>query len=117
MSRDWMYLLFATQLFTTGFAGQSNLDFNHLTNLLVPSSSPWFVPTMLLYFLAAFLFLVVFLLFPNGRFVPEWMRWFLVPGIALTGGGAILFIFHISFSRWLFLRYFSPHSTILASIT
>ncbi|TMB91442.1 MAG: hypothetical protein E6J44_01390 [Chloroflexi bacterium] len=105
-SRDWMVLLVATQLFTTGVAGQSNLDFNHLTNLLVPSSSPWFGPTMLLYFLAAFLFLVVFLLFPNGRFVPEWMRWFLVPGIALTGGGAILFIFHISFSRWLFLLIF-----------
>src|SRR6266704_359522 len=39
-SRDWMVLLVATQLFTTGVAGQSNLDFNHLTNLLVPISSP-----------------------------------------------------------------------------
>jgi hypothetical protein len=100
-SRDWLALLVAMQLVTTSVAGQSNFDFNHLTNLLVPSSSAWFGPTMMLYYLAAFLFLLMFLLFPDGHFVPEWMYWFLIPGIALAGGGTILFLSHAPFSHWL----------------
>lgn len=102
-SNDWMALLVSILLVTTGVAGQSAPDFNTLTSPLVASSSPWFGPTMVVcFFLAVFLILLVFLLFPDGRFVPGWMRWLLVAGIALTGGGAILFIFHASFSQWLY---------------
>ena len=99
-SNDWMALLVSILMVTFGVAGQSAPDFNNLTTSLVASSSPWFGPTMVVCFLAVFLFLLVFLLFPDGRFVPGWMRWFLVAGIALAGGGAILFIFHAPFSQW-----------------
>ncbi len=99
-SNDWMALLVSILMVTFGVAGQSAPDFNNLTTPLVASSSPWFGPTMVVCFLAVFLFLLVFLLFPDGRFVPGWMRWFLVAGVALAGGGAILFIFHAPFSQW-----------------
>jgi len=99
-SNDWMALLVSILMVSFGVAGQGALDFNQLTTILAPSSSPWFGPTIVVCFLAVFLFLLVFLLFPDGRFVPGWMRWFLVAGIALAGGGAILFIFHVPFSQW-----------------
>jgi hypothetical protein len=100
-STDWLAILVAMQLVTTGVAGQSNLDFQHFGNLLAPNSSVWFGPTMLVYFLAFFLFFVMFLLFPNGRFVPRWMYWILILGIASTGFVCILFLSQASFSRWL----------------
>jgi len=105
-STNWMALLVSILLVTIGVAVQSSPDFNTLTSPLVASSSSWFGPTMVVCFLAVFLFLLVFLLFPDGRFVPEWMRWFLVLGIALTGGGAILFIFRAFFSPWLYALIF-----------
>jgi hypothetical protein len=112
-SREWLALLVAMQLVTTSVAVQSNpLDLNHLTNPLVPSSSPWFGPTMVLYFLSAFLFLLMFLLFPDGRFVPKWMSWFLILGMALTAGETILFLSHASFSHWL-----SPLSFVGVAVT
>jgi hypothetical protein len=52
--------------------------------------------------LQSFLFLLVFLLFPDGRFVPGWMRWFLVPGIALAGVEALFLLLHVPFSQWLY---------------
>jgi hypothetical protein len=89
-SNDWIALLVAILLVTTGISSQSVPDFNHLSTPLVANSSPWFVPTMMVSFLAVFLFLLTFLLFPDGRFVPRWTRWLVVIGIALTGGAAIL---------------------------
>lgn len=98
-----MALLVAILLVTTGISGQNVPDFSHLSTLtpLVDSTSPWFVPTMVISFLAAFLYLFTFLLFPDGRFVPRWTVWLLAVGIVLTGGGATLFLLHAPFSQWL----------------
>jgi hypothetical protein len=43
---------------------------------------PWQVPNECLYFLAQALLVLVFLLFPNGQFVPRFMRWTLVVFLA-----------------------------------
>jgi hypothetical protein len=99
---DRIALLVSMLLVTSGVAGQNTADFNQLTTLLVSNSSPWFAPTLIVSFLAAVLFLLVFLLFPDGRFVPGWMRWQVVVGMALTGGGAVLYLSHAPFSRWLY---------------
>ncbi len=48
------------------------------TSSVPTSPSPWRVPNECLSFLALALVVLVFLLFPNGQFVPHWMRWTLV---------------------------------------
>src|SRR5260370_15727876 len=45
------------------------------TSSVAASSSPWQVPNACLYFLTLALLVLVFLLFPNGQFVPRWTRW------------------------------------------
>ncbi len=45
--------------------------------------SPWQVPNECLYFLAGALFVLVFLLFPTGQFVPRWTRWTAVVSLAV----------------------------------
>jgi hypothetical protein len=50
----------------------------YATSSVVAISSPWRVPNACLYFLAFALFMLVFLLFPSGQFVPHWIRWTLV---------------------------------------
>ena len=101
-SKDWMALLVAILLVTTGVSGQSLPLIFHPTPAFLASSSPWLVPTLVVIFLQAFLFLLTFLLFPDGRFVPRWMRWFLVPGIALAVG-EVFFLLQAPFSQWLYL--------------
>jgi hypothetical protein len=100
-SNDWMALLVAILLVTTGVSGQSLPFIFQPTIPLAASSSPWLVPTLVVIFLATFLFLLTFLLFPDGRFVPRWMRWFLLPGIALAGGEAFFLLLYAPFSQWL----------------
>ncbi len=100
-SKDWMALLVAILLVTTGVSGQSLPFVFQPTTPLAASSSPWLVPTLVVIFLATFLFLLTFLLFPDGRFVPRWMRWFLIPGIALAGGEAFFLLLYAPFSQWL----------------
>jgi hypothetical protein len=97
-SNDWMALLVAILLVTTGVSGQSVF---YLLASLVASTSPWFVPTMVVPFLTDFLYLLVFLLFPDGRFVPHWTSWLLIVGVALTGGAVILLLLHPLLSQWL----------------
>jgi hypothetical protein len=66
-SDDRMALLVALMLVTAGpFA---------VTISVSASPSPWQVPNEYLSFLYPALFLLVFALFPTGRFVPPWMRW------------------------------------------
>ncbi len=101
-SNDWMALLVAILLVTTGVTGQSLPFVIQPTTSLGASSSPWLVPTLVVCILATFLFLLVFLLFPDGRFVPGWMRWFLIPGIALAGVGAFFLLFPAPFSQWFY---------------
>jgi len=52
------------------------------TSSVSASPSPWRVPNECLTFLALSLLVLVFLLFPNGQFVPRWMRWTLVVFLA-----------------------------------
>ena len=42
----------------------------------VGAGNPWQAPNELLLFLNTVLLTLVLLLFPSGRFVPRWMRWF-----------------------------------------
>jgi hypothetical protein len=66
-SQDRMALLVALMLVTFGPL--------NATSTIQASPSPWQVPNQCLFFLANALFVLVFLLFPSGRFVPPWMRW------------------------------------------
>jgi hypothetical protein len=52
------------------------------TSSVSESPSPWWMPAACLYFLSIALVVLVFLLFPSGRFVPRWMRWTLVVFLA-----------------------------------
>ena len=72
---DRMALLVALLLVTLG---PINVTGN------APASSPWLVPDNAVAFLAASLVLLVFSLFPTGRFAPRWMRWNLVVGLAVN---------------------------------
>jgi hypothetical protein len=51
------------------------LFLNTLHATLAPLSPAWLVLLDTLYVLAESSFLIFFLLFPNGRFVPRWTRW------------------------------------------
>jgi hypothetical protein len=44
--------------------------------VVVGAGNPWWAPNGLLLFLNTVLLAFVLLLFPSGRFVPRWMRWF-----------------------------------------
>src|SRR6266705_3362415 len=74
-SDDRMAVLAALMLVTLG-----TLD---ATSTVAASSSPWRVPAECLVFLALALFVLVFLLFPTGQFVPRWTRWIAVGCLAV----------------------------------
>jgi signal transduction histidine kinase len=71
---DRMALLVALLLVTLG-------PINVTAN--APEGSPWLVPDKGVTFLMTSLFLLVFSVFPTGRFVPRWMRWNLVVWLAM----------------------------------
>lgn len=68
---DWMALLVALMLIMLGAYG--------VTNTVAGSHSAWQFPSLLLNFLAFGALFLVFSLFPNGRFVPRWTCWLLIP--------------------------------------
>ena len=72
-STDWMVLLVAMMLVTEGVVGISCLP-----GPLEKSGWAWRLAIHSLDFLGPVLFLLVFSLFPNGRFVPRWTRWLVV---------------------------------------
>jgi hypothetical protein len=72
---DRMALLVALMLVTFGPLGTTT------TILARPSS--WQVPAECLVFLAVALFVLVFLLFPTGQFVPRFTRWIAVVTLAV----------------------------------
>jgi hypothetical protein len=74
-SDDRMALLVALMLVTFGPLGTTT------TVLARPSS--WQVPAASLVFLALALFVLVFLLFPTGQFVPGFTRWIAVMSLAV----------------------------------
>jgi hypothetical protein len=74
-SDDRMALLVALMLVTLGPI---------ISMTAVPQSpSPWQVPNECLTLLLSALFVLVFLLFPSGHFVPHWTRWILVVFLAV----------------------------------
>jgi hypothetical protein len=78
-SNDWLALLASLLLVTQGvqqFSGSPSTPLEY-------SSPAWYVPTGFLLLLDFTLYLLVFSLFPNGRFVPAWMRWFVTALIVL----------------------------------
>src|SRR6266536_4292695 len=46
-------------------------------NVAYDSHSAWLMPAFVLFVLGTSVYVLVFLLFPDGRFVPRWMRWLL----------------------------------------
>ena len=81
-SDDWMALLVALMLVLQGT--------NSVTVAVAGSHSIWQLPTLLFNQLAITIFILVFFLFPDGRFVPRWTRWCLVVWIL---GGALQKLF------------------------
>jgi hypothetical protein len=73
-SHDRMALLVALMLVTAGPTG---------VTATVSATSPWLVPDECLTFLSTSFLVLVFLLFPSGQFVPQWMRWILVVFLAV----------------------------------
>jgi len=74
-SEDRMALIVALLLVTLGSS--------RATSVIQASSSPWQVPNAFLFFLGQALLVLVFLLFPSGRFVPSFTRWTLVIYLAV----------------------------------
>jgi hypothetical protein len=78
-SNDWLALLASLLLVTQGvqqFSGSPSTPLEY-------SSPAWYVPIAFLLLLDFTLYLLVFSLFPNGRFVPAWMCWFVTALIVL----------------------------------
>jgi hypothetical protein len=78
-SNDWLALLSSLLLVTQGvlqFSGSPSTPLQY-------SSTAWYLPTVFLILVDTTLYLLVFALFPNGRFVPGWMRWLVTVEIAL----------------------------------
>ena len=73
-SHDRMALLVALMLVTWGPL--------FMTASVAQSASPWQVPNACLVYLTATLFVLAFLLFPSGQFMPHWTRWLLVVFLA-----------------------------------
>lgn len=69
-SDDWMALLFALGLVMGGMT--------FVIATVASSHSAWQLPIQFVGELLFLSFFLVFILFPNGRFVPRWTRWLLV---------------------------------------
>jgi len=81
-SDDWMALLVALMLVLMGTT--------YVTHLVIQRPSAWQIPALLLSTLAFGVLLLVFSLFPSGRFVPPWIGWLPISWIAW--GVAIIFL-------------------------
>ena len=67
------------------------------TSSVSTNPSPWQVPNACLTFLALALLILVFSLFPSGRWVPSFTRWILV--VCLAGSVPWIFFLHAPFMR------------------
>ena len=85
-SQDRMALLVALLLVTNGAI--------NVTTAVPVGASPWRMPNAWLTVLYLALFMLVFLLFPSGHFVPEWSRWIFV--VLLIGQVLLTFFPHAS---------------------
>jgi hypothetical protein len=75
-SDNWMVLLIVAQAFTQGASGA--------TNIFLGSHLIWEVPSQFLGAFNSMLLFAFLALFPTGRFVPRWLRWFIVPTLLLA---------------------------------
>jgi hypothetical protein len=79
-SDEWIILLFSLQAVTQGINGPTGV-----LQPLLQSSSIWQGPVQVVSGLNLILLWLVFALFPNGHFVPHWMRWVVFVFLALGG--------------------------------
>ena len=75
-SDEWMALLVAFMLVMLGVVG--------ITDTVSGSASFWHVPAQLVSVLAYPTYFLVFMVFPDGRFVPHWSRWLVITFLALS---------------------------------
>lgn len=76
-SHDWMALLVGLSLVALGN--------NNLASDIGNITGPWQTPAIIIDTLDLALFVLVFALFPDGRFAPRWSRWLPVAALALIG--------------------------------
>ncbi|MDE3229472.1 MAG: hypothetical protein KGO05_06300 [Chloroflexota bacterium] len=76
-SHDWMALLVGLSLVALGN--------NSLASDIGSVAGPWQTPATIIDTLDLALFVLVFALFPDGRFTPRWSRWLPVAVLALLG--------------------------------
>ena len=81
-SDEWVALLVALQLVTQGAS--------QMTTPLEMGHTAWEFPALALDFSNATLLFLVFSLFPNGRFVPRWIRWLALAFVAFQVTGYLL---------------------------
>src|SRR5260370_3205403 len=81
-SDEWIILLFSLQAVTQGINGPAGV-----LHPLQQSPSIWQGPAQVVFGLNLILLWLVFALFPNGRFVPRWMRLGSLGFLALRGIG------------------------------
>lgn len=73
---EWMALLAAFMLVMLGVVG--------ITNMVGASDSSWQLPARLLDVLTFPTYFLVFMVFPDGRFIPRWTRWLVIAFLALS---------------------------------
>jgi signal transduction histidine kinase len=89
-SDDWSALLTSLLLVLQGVLELCGFLSNGGLSIPLAYSSPaWYVPTVSLFLLDVVLIILVFSLFPNGRFAPGWMRWLVPSEVALI----VIFLF------------------------
>ncbi len=98
-SDNWMVLLIVAQAFTQGASSA--------TNVFLGSHLVWDVPSQLLGALNSMLLFAFLAMFPTGRFVPRWLRWFLIPALILA---LVTSFVHIPLD---FLYFFVVMSTLI----
>ncbi len=95
-SRDWMGLLVSLTLIVIGTVTATNSDYPWL----VATYHITQVPVDLLDILLGPLLFLVLSLFPDGRFVPRWMRWLALLVALLAIGGTFFPASPLNISNW-----------------
>ena len=96
-SDDWLALLTSLLLVLQVVLGLCGFLSNGGVSIPLAYSSPaWYVPTISLLLFDVALIILVFSLFPNGRFVPGWMGWLVPAEIALIVILTLFFFYTLS---------------------
>jgi hypothetical protein len=76
---DWLVLLITAMLMS-----QALFEASYLPTPFNDPASAWYWPGLFLSFLSPALFVAFCALFPSGRFVPGWMKWFLLAWVLVS---------------------------------